>query len=305
MPPALGPTARRTGWPRPSRVPDSLTGVVALAVVTVTYSPGEHLAALLASLPGAGGPAPLVVLADNGSVDGAPEAAVRADPRVQLLRTGENLGYGGAVNRAVAGLPAEIDWVLVVNPDVRLAPASVDTLLAAAARWPRAGALGPLIREPDGTVYPSAREVPRLIAGAGHALLVGVWPGNPFSRAYRRSGEELGERTAGWLSGSCLLVRRSAFTSIGGFDSRYFMYFEDVDLGDRLTRAGWHNVYVPSAEVVHTQGHAAARSPSAMRSAHHASAYRFQADRWPGWRNAALRGALRVGLAVRSRVLTR
>lgn len=276
-----------------------------LAVVTVTYSSGAHLAAFLAGVAGATTLAPRVVLADNGSTDGAPEAALAAHPDVELLRTGENIGYGAAVNRAVAGLPAEVEWVLVSNPDVRLATGSLDELLAVAARWPRAGALGPLVREPDGGVYPSARAVPDLVAGTGHALLGRVWPGNPFSAAYRRTGDEPVERTAGWLSGSCLLLRRSAFRSVGGFDSRYFMYFEDVDLGDRLSRAGWRNVYAPSAEVVHEQGHAAHRAPAAMLSAHHASAYRFQADRHPGLRGAPLRVALRAGLALRSRLAVR
>ena len=140
-----------------------------------------------------------------------------ADRSVRLLRTGENVGYGAAANRAVAELPPEVEWVVVANPDIRWAPGSLDELLAAGRRWPRAGALGPVVREPDGAVYPSAREQPSLVAGAGHALLARVWPANPFSGAYRRSGEAPTERTAGWLSGSCLLLRRTAFTARGGF----------------------------------------------------------------------------------------
>jgi len=276
-----------------------------LAVVTVTYSPGEHLELFLSSLQAATSQAPLVVLADNGSTDGAPEAAAQRYEQAQLLRTGGNIGYGAAANRGVAELPAEFDWVLVANPDVVFLPGSVDVLLAAATRWPRAAALGPLIREPDGSVYPSAREVPTLLAGTGHALLAGVWTSNPWSRQYRRPEEQPGERVAGWLSGSCLLLRRSVFESVGGFDSRYFMYFEDVDLGDRLTRAGWHNVYVTSAEVTHAQGHAAGRSPKKMLAAHHDSAYRFQADRHPRWHAAPLRAALKAALLLRNRWVSR
>lgn len=274
-------------------------------MVTVTYSPGEHLAKFLRSLTVATTQRPLVVLADNGSTDGAPEAAAQAYEHVHLLHTGGNIGYGAAANRGVAQLAAEVDWVLVANPDVEFLPGSVDELLRAAARWPRAAALGPLIREPDGGVYPSAREVPTLLAGSGHALLANVWPNNPWSRSYRRPEEQPGERPAGWLSGSCLLLRRSVFESIGGFDSRYFMYFEDVDLGDRLGRAGWHNVYVTSAVVTHAQGHAADRAPKAMLTAHHASAYRFQADRHPQWYAAPLRGLLKAGLHVRNRWVSR
>ncbi|MGO4201385.1 glycosyltransferase [Rhodococcus sp. TAF43] len=273
-----------------------------LAVVTVTYSPGEHLEHFLDTLADATVENPQVILADNGSTDGAPEAAEAAHDHVRLLRTGGNIGYGGAINRAVAEIDPDIEFVVVVNPDVRWSPGAIDELLAAAARWPRAGALGPMVREPDGSMYPSARRVPDLISGAGHAVLGSVWPSNPWTQRYLQENETIIERPAGWLSGSCLLLRRVAFDSIDGFDSRYFMYMEDVDLGDRLGKAGWLNVFVPSAEVTHAKGHAAGRHPELMLPAHHQSAYRFQADRHPAWWQAPLRWALRGGLALRSKL---
>ncbi|MEJ8281506.1 glycosyltransferase family 2 protein [Pseudonocardia spirodelae] len=279
-----------------------------LAVVTVTYSPGALLDTFLDSLRGAttrtGVP---VVLADNGSVDGAPERAARARPEVTFLPIGENVGYGAAANRGVASLPREIGWVVVANPDLEWGAGSLDTLLDAARRHPRAGSLGPLIREPSGEVYPSARELPSLVAGAGHAALGPVWPANPWTAAYRRSREDLTERAAGWLSGSCLLLRRSAFDSVDGFDPRYFMYFEDVDLGERLGLAGWRNVYVPSADVVHVGGASTGKPEVSARmlAEHHRSAYRYLADRHRGPARAPLRAAFRAGLAVRSALTTR
>ncbi|MEU6701034.1 MULTISPECIES: glycosyltransferase family 2 protein [Pseudonocardia] len=279
-----------------------------VAVVTVTYSPGRTLDAFLDSLAGATGRSGVpVVLADNGSVDGAPERAARERDGVRFLPIGENVGYGAAANRGVAGLDDSYGWVVVANPDLEWAPGSLDALLDAGARHPRAGALGPLIREPSGEVYPSAREVPSLLAGAGHAALGPVWPGNPWTTAYRRSREDLTERPAGWLSGSCLLLRRTAFDSVDGFDPRYFMYFEDVDLGRRLTLAGWQNVYVPSAEVTHVGGVSTGKPEVSARmlAEHHRSAYRFLADRHPGPARAPLRAAVRAGLAVRSRLAAR
>ncbi|EOM75387.1 glycosyltransferase family 2 protein [Rhodococcus rhodnii] len=275
-----------------------------LAVVTVTYSPGEHLERFLSTLAAATTHEHVVVMADNGSTDGAPEAAEAAFENARLLRTGGNIGYGGAVNRAVAEL-TDVDYVVIANPDVRWSEGAIDELLAAAERWPRAGALGPLVNEPDGSVYPSAREVPGIVSGAGHAVLGRIWPGNPWTRRYRQQDIAVSERPVGWLSGSCLLVRRDAFDSIDGFDSRYFMYMEDVDFGDRLGRAGWLNVYVPSAHVTHAKGHAAGRHPEIMLPAHHRSAYRFQADRHPHVWQVPLRVALRIGLAVRSRLAVR
>lgn len=280
-----------------------------LAVVTVTYSPGESLRAFLDSLEKATTHPYKVVLADNGSVDGAPEREAARDG-VELLRIGENVGYGTAANRAIVALDDKFGWVVVANPDVVWRPGSLDDLLAAGERTPRAGALGPLIRDAEGAVYPSARLVPSLGRGIGHAVFGTLWPANPWTRTYRQS-EPDGlpvERDAGWLSGSCLLLRRTAFDSVNGFDSRYFMYFEDVDLGERLGSAGWRNRYVPGAEVVHTGGHATTANTDIsvrMLTAHHDSAYRFLADRHPGPKWAPLRLALRAGLRARRRLAVR
>src|SRR6185437_7241830 len=104
--------------------------------------------------------------------------------------------------------------------------------------------LGPAILSPDGTLYPSARQLPSLGRGIGHALCGWWWPSNPWTAAYRRERGVPTERLAGWLSGSCMLVRREAFDAVGGFDPAYFMYFEDLDLCERIGRAGWQNVYV-------------------------------------------------------------
>ncbi|WP_199542968.1 MULTISPECIES: glycosyltransferase family 2 protein [Prauserella] len=275
-----------------------------VAVVTVTYSPGETLERFLDTLAKATDRDVRVVLADNGSVDGAPEKAAERE-NVHLLRTGENLGYGTAANRGVAELDDSVGWVVIANPDLEWDPGSLDALLEVAKRWPRGGAFGPLIREPDGTVYPSARLLPSLGRGVGHAIFGKIWRGNPWTRAYRQETGEPTERTAGWLSGSCQLVRREAFDSVDGFDPRYFMYFEDVDLGDRLTRAGWLNVYAPSASVMHIGGQATSKASAKMLAAHHDSAYRYLADRHRGllWKPLLL--AIRAGLAVRLRLETR
>lgn len=282
----------------------------ALTVVTVTYSPGPHLDRFLASLTHATDRPVTVVMADNGSVDGAPEEALERHPNTRLLRTGANLGYGAAVNRAVAEYLRDADagdpeFFVVANPDVQWGPRSIDLLLEAAARWPRAGALGPLINDPDGTVYPSARHQPSIVRGGMHAVVGPFWKSNPWTAAYRQERQEPSERAVGWLSGACLLLRRSAFDAVAGFDERYFMYMEDVDLGDRLAKAGWQNVYVPSAEVLHHKGHSTGRDPARNLAAHHRSTYTFLADRYPRWWQAPLRGAFRSALAVRAGLVVR
>ena len=290
-----------------------------LGVVTVTYSPGEHLRALVDSLPGSTAAGTVLIMADNGSKDGAPEAEVaRAEEEGRkdavndaiFLPTGGNVGYGKAANIGISELAAmrdvgriRGDYVLLVNPDVIFDAGAIDAMLACAGRNPRAGAIGPLIREVDGSAYPSARVVPDLVGGIGHALLADVWPSNPFSRRYRDDSDMSRERDAGWLSGSCLLLRWDAFDSVGGFDSRYFMYMEDVDLGDRLGRAGWRNIFTPAAEIRHAQGHSASSHPEITVRAHHDSAYRFMSDRLTGPWLAPVRLALKVGLALRGGIV--
>lgn len=280
-----------------------------IAVITVTYSPGTYLDSFLRSIDPATSRPTAVVLADNGSVDGAPEAAAQRYDNVEFFPTGGNVGYGTAINMAVRHLKkrkdaGEIDaeFFVLSNPDVAFDPGAIDAMIECAKRWPEAGSIGPRIREADGSAYPSARTVPTIRNGVGHALFGTIWPENPWTRAYRAEQDLDSEHAAGWLSGSCLLVRWDAFEQIGGFDERYFMYMEDVDLGDRFGRAGFVNVFCPTAQIMHEKGHAAGENPAAMLPAHHESAYRFIADRHPAWWQFPLRLALWIGLRIRSAV---
>ena len=266
-----------------------------IRVVVVTYSPGDTLAKLLSSLAGSTSRPHQVILADNGSTDGSIEAAALAEPgRVHITRTGGNLGYGGAAN--VGAVASEAPWLVIANPDIAFEPSSIDTLIDAAERWPHGGAFGPLIRTPQGDLYPSARELPTLGRGIGHAIFGWWWPSNPWTASYRREKGAPVEGPCGWLSGSLLLLRKEAWDAVGGFDPAYFMYFEDVDLGAQLASAGWQSVYVPSAVVTHDGGHSTRKNPAAMLKAHHASAMRYLSSRYSGWQHAPLRTVLRLGL---------
>src|SRR5699024_3862895 len=94
-----------------------------------------------------------------------------------------------------------------------------------------------------------------------------------------------------------------AFDSIGGFDDRYVMYLEDVDLGDRLGRAGWRNVFCPDAVIRHAQGHSASPHPAITVPAHRDSACRAISDRLPGPPLAPVRWALKIGLSLRGTII--
>jgi N-acetylglucosaminyl-diphospho-decaprenol L-rhamnosyltransferase len=276
------------------------------AVVTVSYNSGRFLSEFLESTRSASATdaSVPVVVADNGSQDADALADTTETRGARFIRLDRNRGYGGAVNEAVRQIDSSIPWVLVSNPDVVMEPGSLDVLLEVAEADEGIGAVGPAIIEPDGSVYPSARRVPSLRTGLGHALLADLWPTNPWTRAYHRDGEHDERRTTGWLSGACVLVRRSAFDSLGGFDEGFFMYFEDVDLGYRLGRAGWTNVYEPAARVMHVGAHSTQNSSQHMRMVHHESAYRFLARKYGRWYLFPLRTVLRIGLAVRARATT-
>lgn len=277
---------------------DTVATTDAITVVVVTFSPGPALHALVESLVDATRRECRVVLVDNGSTDGVPEQVAADHENVELVPAGSNLGYGRAAN--LGATRAETEWLVVANSDLQWQPGSLDALLDARERWPRAGALGPAILTPEGSLYPSARALPSLGRGIGHALCGWWWPSNPWTQSYRQERGAPTEHPVGWLSGSCLLLRREAFEGVAGFDPGYFMYFEDLDLGERLGKAGWLNVYVPESVVTHVGGLTTQNHRSAMVTEHHRSAYRYLSRRYAGLRYLPLRLAIKAGLAGRN-----
>ena len=270
-----------------------------LRVVVVTWNSAEVLPGFLGSLAAATAAPYDVVVVDNASPDGSPP--VPAD--VRLIEAGGNLGYGKGANLGAQGAAGDV--LVVANPDVQWAPGSLDVLLGALDRWPRAGCVGPAIRTVDERLYPSARAFPSIGRGIGHALLGPFWPGNPWTRSYRAEAGTPVEGQTGWLSGSLMVLRREAFEQVGGFDPKYFMYCEDMDLCRRLAEAGWQNVYVPDAVITHVGGHATQGRPKVMLREHHRALYRYLSEHYRGARWAPLRALLGLGLALRYLVATR
>lgn len=276
----------------------------ALAVVTVSYHSHDALTELLASVDASALHPAETVVVDNAR---EPDLGLPSSDDLHVVTAPRNLGYGGGVNLGVSTLPREVEWVLITNPDVRIDASALGVLLDVAHEQSDAGAVGPRVLETSGETYPSARELPSLRTGVGHALLANVWLGNPWTRRYRGENRRTSGqwRETGWLSGSCLLVRREAFEAIGGFDESYFMYFEDVDLGARLAKAGWRNLYVPDAVVTHTGAHSTTGHASAMRKEHHRSAYLYLSRKYSAPYLWPLRISLKAALSVRARFTSR
>src|SRR5918996_6661900 len=152
-----------------------------VSVVMVTYESAADLAACLATLPAAAGPHDLeVVVVDNASRDGSAELARGLG--VKVLENPANLGLSRAIDAGAAATDAP--WLLLVNPDTRLAPGALDRMLATAAADPTIGCVGPHLRNSDGSEYPTGRRFPSILVGAVHAALGTVWPGNPATRRY-------------------------------------------------------------------------------------------------------------------------
>jgi N-acetylglucosaminyl-diphospho-decaprenol L-rhamnosyltransferase len=265
----------------------------------VTWSSAAVLPAFAASLAEATTRPYELVVVDNESPTGPPAVPDGA----QLLQPGGNLGYGKAANVGASGF--EGSWLVVANPDVVWTPGALDQLIDALDRWPRAGCVGPAIRTTDGLLYPSARAFPSLGRGLGHALFGWWWPANPWTRAYRAEQTGPVEGPTGWLSGSLMVLRREAWEQVGGFDPKYFMYCEDMDLCRRLAEAGWQNVYVPTAVITHVGGHATRGASRQMLREHHRALYTYLSEHYRGARWAPLRAVLALGLAARDAVASR
>ncbi len=271
--------------------------VAPVRVVVITWNSASVMPAFLSTLQQATVSPYDVVVVDNASPQGAPTGDFR------LIDSGGNLGYGKGANLGASGFTGDV--LVIANPDVSWAPGALDELMAALERWPEAGCVGPAIRTSDDLLYPSARAFPSLGRGLGHAVFGPWWPSNPWTRSYRAEAGSPVEGTTGWLSGSLMVLRREAWEAVGGFDPKYFMYCEDMDLCRRLAEAGWQNVYVPSAVITHVGGHATQGRPRAMLKEHHKALYTYLSEHYRGPRWAPLRALLAAGLAARYLVASR
>jgi GT2 family glycosyltransferase len=261
------------------------------AAVVVNYESGALLAECIDALrtdDSAG--AVEIVVVDNGSADGSVATLRARHPDVTVVEPHANLGVARGANLGIAATRAPV--VLVCNPDTTLAPGSARVVLDAFAADPGVAVVGPKILNPDGSTYPSARTAPGARVAVGHALLGPFAPRNRFTRAYRQTDADTeAARDVDWVSGAALWFRRDALDRVGGWDERFFMFLEDVDVCRSIGATGGRVRYVPGATVVHIVG--ASRSHRPVRSVvdHHRAAYRYLDKWWTGPRRLALPAA--------------
>ncbi|MFN8543328.1 MAG: glycosyltransferase family 2 protein [Candidatus Binatia bacterium] len=209
-----------------------------VSIVIVDWNAGPGLDAALASVAAEGMAGLEVVLVDNGSTDGSARAAAARHPWVRSMETGVNLGFAGGANRGAAA--ASGDPIVFLNPDARVLPGAVARLVAALAAEPQAAIAGGGLVHPGGSWQPGAARF-----GPVAHLLLDTTLGRLLARRRRRAYR------VDWVYGTFMAVRRDVFAALGGFDERYFLYGEDLDLCWRAARLGRTTLHVPAARVVH------------------------------------------------------
>jgi N-acetylglucosaminyl-diphospho-decaprenol L-rhamnosyltransferase len=235
--------------------PVSLVRMPDVDVVIVSYNSGDSLRACVTPL--AASPGINVVVVDNASPDGALDSIDDIDvDRVQLDRNG---GFSHGCN--VGWRRGSARFVLFLNPDAIIVPASVTLLQREFESDEGVGIAAPFIRDANGNIDYSQRRYPRLRSTFARALYLHRIIGEASWVDELVRDEDAYRRTASpdWVSGACLMIPRELLMKLDGWDERFFMYCEDIDLCRRVRDLGLDVRFVPEATVVHEGGASAPR----------------------------------------------
>lgn len=226
-----------------------------LAVCIVTWNTRELLARCLTTLQAAHGSLKVqTVVVDNASADGTAQMVAKQFPQVQLIANAQNRYYAAGNNQALAA--AEAPLKLLLNSDIEVPPDGLEALVAFMAQHPQAGAVAPRLVYPDGRLQRSCRSFPTPDVVLYEILgLSRLAPRSRIFGKYRMTWWDYDEpRPVDQPMASALLVRSDALDQVGVFDEQFPMYFNDVDLCQRLWDAGWQIWYTPEVTYVHHHG---------------------------------------------------
>ena len=266
--------------------------ILECSVVVVNFNSGPDLCNCLASLGRTFANRDWeAVVVDNASSDDSLDL-LHPNPMIRIHQNTSNVGFAAAVNQALSLISSQN--VLLINPDCEVKQGAVARLEQELMEHPECALVGPCVIDPDGTVQGSARGDPDMLTGlfGRSTLLMRLFPSSVLAKRNVRTS--VANNTEGfevdWVSGACMLARREWLMSIGGFDSDFFMYWEDADLCRRLRGLGHTIRYVPRARVMHRVGGSSATVPELAIRAFHESAYlyyvkhvaraRFHPARW-------------------------
>ena len=225
--------------------------MIDVSIIIVSYNTRKLLADCLATISaGVQGFSAETLVVDNASSDGSGDMVARDFDWVRLIHNNRNAGFAAANNMAIR--EAKGRYILLLNSDTRLYPGAVAQMIRFMDEHPRVGYCGPCLLNPDGSHQPSARRFPTVLS-AGFSTL-GLTHRFPSCRHTSDLHGLHGDRRhfrADWLSGACLMVRRSVLSQVGLLDEGFFMYFEETDWCRSMAQRGWEGWYVPTAKVVH------------------------------------------------------
>lgn len=209
---------------------------------------------------------------DNASTDGSGDMLARDFPRVTVLRNDERMGFAACHNRALERGTGR--YLIILNDDTAIFPGCFETLVQFMDAHPDAGACGPRLLNPDGSLQRTGNRFPTLLFGIFEALSLNrLFPNNPVRRRDQYAGwDRSTTREVDAVSGAALLIRATAMQQIGLLDPNFFIYSEEIDWCYRLHRGGWKVYYVPDARLTHFGGQStAARAPQKFHDIHWAS----------------------------------
>ncbi|MEO7066298.1 MAG: glycosyltransferase family 2 protein [Rhodanobacter sp.] len=235
-----------------------------------------------------------LILADNASADGVPQAIARehaGDSRFQLISHQTNLGFGPAMNRAAAQAHGEV--LMLLNPDCLLEPSNVQRLLAELTVAPRTGLLGAVVCDEQGVADPASYRRDPLLRRAVASLL-----GHGSDRVNIDGAipDHLVEAEA--VSGALMLLPRPVFEQLGGFDEAYFLHCEDLDLCRRVRDAGYRVMLAGDVRVLHGKGSSSAHRPIFVSRHKHRGMWRWFRKFDPAARNPLLAAVVWLGIWV-------
>lgn len=249
-----------------------------LSIIIVTYNSARHLPACLKSIgEQLKGVEYEVCVVDNASDDGGGDAPDEsAGGRFSVVRNARNLGFSAAVNIGVRNTSGR--YVMWLNPDTEVIGGDVRELLRYFEEEPKVGVIGPQVLNSDGSIQLSCRSFPSYSTAFfnRYSLLTRLLPKNRYSRRYLHTDwDHKAVREVDWVSGACLLHRRTMLDEVGELDELFFMYIEDIDFCLRASRAGWKVHYHPALRVLHHIAGSSRQVPFSMIVELHKSIWRY------------------------------
>lgn len=227
-----------------------------LSVCIVNWNGGDFLRSCVGSVYECAGSLELeVIIVDNGSTDGSAAEIGRLFPEATIIEHGRNDGFAAANNIAIDRSSGR--YLLFLNPDTVADPGSIERMVSFLDEETATGALGCKLYNPiTGSVESSARSNPDPLPLFWNLIYLDrLFPSNRIFGRYRMSyRSENDRREVDWVTGACMLARREAVETVGGFDARFFMYCEDIDICYRIKANGWKVYYLPEAKVGHYRG---------------------------------------------------